>query len=159
MGGIGSGVWERTNSKATVEDFIHLDLWDFIRSGNLELGVSGTCKWMYPYSGQLRASVGYSFEYDDARELVLRLEFRHGGDDIQQVIPIRVSQTPDGRTVKWFCCPLSRDGSRCDRHVRKLYAKGSFFGCRKCHSLAYRSSQEAHFEERLRERFQKRFGY
>jgi hypothetical protein len=43
----------------------------------------------------------------------------------------------------WFVCPLSRNGIACHRRVRKLYLSGRYFGCRHCHRLTYRSSQES----------------
>jgi hypothetical protein len=42
----------------------------------------------------------------------------------------------------WFICPLVRDGVTCRWRVGVLYIVGKYFGCRKCHDLAYRSQQE-----------------
>ncbi len=44
--------------------------------------------------------------------------------------------------------PLVVNGRQCLRRVAKLYQDGRDFGCRRCHGLTYRSSQEAHQDER-----------
>ena len=43
----------------------------------------------------------------------------------------------------WFICPLTRNGIPCGHRVRKLYQRGRYFGCRHCHDLTYRSTQES----------------
>ena len=61
-----------------------------------------------------------------------------------------VTTTPTyGGLRWWFICPLVINGVECNRRVRKLYLYGRYFGCRHCHNLTYRSSQEAHRFERF----------
>jgi hypothetical protein len=45
----------------------------------------------------------------------------------------------------WFVCPLAVNGRDCGRRVGKLYLPDGarYFGCRRCHDLVYRSSQQA----------------
>ncbi len=43
----------------------------------------------------------------------------------------------------YFQCPLSRNGVMCNRRVGVIYLCGKWFGCRKCHDLAYDSQQES----------------
>src|SRR5262249_13393813 len=37
----------------------------------------------------------------------------------------------------------SRNLVACSKRVRKLYLSGRYFGCRRCHGLTYRSTQES----------------
>jgi len=150
MGGLGSGIWKRTNSKATVQDCHCLDIRDFVRGGFLINGRSGTARWLHPMSDKLHGSVGFQVHRDSSGRCGLQLSFRFRDSyDIFQFIPIERNRQSDGRTTRWFTCPLIRDGVVCGRRARKLYAKCSLFGCRHCHALTYQSCQEAHKDERL----------
>ena len=44
----------------------------------------------------------------------------------------------------WICCPYPSEGDWCGRRVGKLYLPpgATYFGCRHCHDLTYRSVQE-----------------
>ena len=42
----------------------------------------------------------------------------------------------------YFVCPLVRNNVPCSRKVSVMYLDGKWFGCRKCHNLAYGSQQE-----------------
>jgi hypothetical protein len=44
----------------------------------------------------------------------------------------------------WFLCPFLKEGHSCNRRVGKLYLppRGTYFGCRHCHDLTYRSIRE-----------------
>jgi len=44
----------------------------------------------------------------------------------------------------YFICPLTKNGVPCRRRALILYLSGRWFGCRKCHDLAYESQQERH---------------
>ncbi len=85
------------------------------------------------------------------REVVtftMPLTLRNGQEIRQQ---FRVVSVPtnfgDGRRRWILCCPV------CERHVAHLYIRldklSDHLACRHCQTLAYRSSQQAHFEERL----------
>ncbi len=43
----------------------------------------------------------------------------------------------------YFQCPLSRNGVFCNRRVGVVYLCGKWFGCRRCHDLAYESQQHS----------------
>ena len=68
-------------------------------------------------------------------------------------IPIRLQATRPGFGGRrwWLTCPLMVAGIACNRRIGKLYLPpgARYFGCRQCHDLTYRSSQEAHQTERL----------
>ncbi|MCP4357367.1 MAG: hypothetical protein GY796_05035 [Chloroflexi bacterium] len=59
---------------------------------------------------------------------------------------LQATPLPWGGVRWWFTCPLIIDGKPCKRRVGKLYEPpgARYFGCRHCHDLTYRSSQEQH---------------
>lgn len=59
--------------------------------------------------------------------------------------PVQLTPTPCyfGGRRWWFRCPLNINGYPCLRRVEKLYLRGQYFGCRKCHNLTYASCQES----------------
>ena len=66
-------------------------------------------------------------------------------------IPLVSTPLPWGGRRWWLRCPLAYDGLPCDRRVDKLYLPPRgvrAFGCRRCHDLAYWTSQTAHRAER-----------
>jgi hypothetical protein len=144
MGGIGSGLWQRSDRKRTVETCLQLDIWEFIRTGNLVDGKSGVANWLRPGSNRPRQSVSFEFMANHSGSLFLDLRFLLAGlDEVHQRIPISVVRLKDGRLVRRFECPLITDGRRCGRSVRKLYTNARFFGCRHCLNLTYLSCQDA----------------
>lgn len=66
----------------------------------------------------------------------------------QRLFSYSVSMTQSecyfGGVRNWLHCPLSINGSPCLKRVGKLYLppSGSYFGCRKCYDLTYRSQKE-----------------
>lgn len=150
MGGFGSGVWERTGTKRTVENCLHLNITDFISTGNLVPGKSGVAIWSSVGLSRFRHKASFTVSSDQPGTLTLNLAFTLTGfGDVQQHIPIQFLRMTDGRVYPRFVCPLNADGQTCGRSVRKLYTKQCFFGCRMCLGLVYHSSQHAHKEERL----------
>lgn len=74
--------------------------------------------------------------------------------------PARLVSTPCryGGTRWWFLCPICIDGKSCHRRVSALYfIDGKGFGCRHCHDLTYRSSQESHKADRRHRKLQRHF--
>lgn len=56
---------------------------------------------------------------------------------------VKIAVTPCnyGGYRNWFLCPLAKDdGAPCNKRVGILYFGGSYFGCRHCYNLAYRSN-------------------
>lgn len=146
MGGIGSGNWHRSNRKNTVEESLTLAIWDFC--DRFHEHSSGAFSWTWGNGN--KSSVGY--RVTGFEQPIIELKYRwRDKEDVE--IPIRLQATPtnfQGRRW-WFTCPLVVSGAPCNRRVGKLYLPlgAQFFGCRKCHDLTYRSSQEAHQEERM----------
>lgn len=145
MGGTGSGRW-RTHTKAqTVEDcVIFLDTSTF--HPNFQLwghATRGTLTWT-SCSGQALASASYILEHVGPDNGLLRLVFIVEAQGRQGVVESQIPLKPErphyGGRLWWFMCP------RCGGRARKLYMPPDEmrFGCRCCHDLTYRSSQESH---------------
>ena len=146
MGGIGSGTWYRLDTKVTVEQSLSLSMQDF--RGQVYSGSSGHFSWTMV--GGSEFSVGYRVISAERPTITLRYCLLDG-DNIE--IPVRLQTTPTNFKGRrwWLTCPLTVGGVACNRRAGKLYFPpgAKHFGCRECHDLSYRSSQEAHRAERL----------
>jgi hypothetical protein len=84
----------------------------------------------------------------------MHLQYEHtpfDGEPESLDYPVRLVTTRPhlGGMRWWFICPLVVNDRPCGRRVTKLYGHVRYFGCRTCTGLVYRSSQEAHHEERI----------
>jgi hypothetical protein len=140
MGSSLSGNWGGSGlRKTTVEQSVTLavkDLWKQLRDpsgGFLRIRAPGG-EW----------TAGYWLEWHDLL-LTVTLNYRWRGDE-RVTLPIRMENRVYrvGGERWFFNCPIPvRDGV-CSRRATKLYLPPGArrFGCRACHDLAYRSSQE-----------------
>lgn len=162
MGGLGSGHWYWWDSKPTVESRRSIDVRWLVREGIIKPGVwrRGSLRWSDPDTGEERSSIGYIVDAQADGTGTMRLTYTYmPGDAKQEKIgyPIRLVTTRPhlGGLRWWFICPLMVNDRPCRRRVAKLYGRGKYFGCRTCHGLVYRSSQEAHQGERVERMLQK----
>ena len=96
------------------------------------------------------SSIEFSLHWDQRRPFVtLRYLLDH--EAIEIPIQLVATQTAFHGHRWWLKCPLAVNGTPCPRRAAKLYLPPGerYFGCRECHQLAYRSSQEAHGLDRL----------
>jgi len=147
MGGLGSGKWYRwQRRRSTVEESLSLAMRDL--RGRIEPFSCGTLTWNWASGGT--SSVSYSLAWGDGQPTIT-LDYRWNDTEVVH-LPIRLQATPTqfGGQRRWLTCPLVNDGVACNRRAGKLYLPpgARYFGCRKCHILTYRSSQEAHQAER-----------
>jgi len=142
MGGPGSGNWYRWDSKTTVEDSLSLGI------GRLAPGASGRITWTY--GDRPAGSVGYEVSLGSDGPTVTLIYRWNDEEDIRLPILLQATRPALGGRRWWFTCPLTVAGVPCNRRVGRLYLPpgARYFGCRHCHRLAYRSSQEAHQVER-----------
>lgn len=147
MGGRGSGEWERWDRKSTVEESVTLAISAF--RGCIKPHSAGIITWNS--RGNNKTPVGYFVDWENDK-LIMNL-FYHWQDSEEVLISVRIQTTPTqfGGKRFWFTCPLVVGGAACNRLCSKLYLPPGaiYFGCRKCHNLTYRSSQEAHRRERF----------
>ena len=141
MGGVFSGL--RHSKKRVVEscsviDTADLNRWRLLRGGTQR---AGSLEWR---RGSKDSSVSYSVVVEE-RAGTLRLQYQIGTPAEHFDYPVRLVTTGChlGGVRWWFVCPLSLNGVACGRRVRKVYLSGKYFGCRQCHNLAYRSSQQS----------------
>jgi hypothetical protein len=69
------------------------------------------------------------------------------GQELVERVPLLTTRPNYGGARFWFACPFSsKTGEPCRRRVGRLYLPpGELrFGCRQCHALTYKSSQESH---------------
>lgn len=146
MGGYGSG---RPKEKVAVEDCRALDLGLLERDGAFVPNYVGVVRWR---RGDCNlGSIGYRVEQSQGDRLWLLLDYVWGEAKEHVVIPVALETTrPHFGGVRWWGrCPLAVGGVACNRRVRKLYLRGRYFGCRRCHALTYKSCQESHQYDRL----------
>lgn len=148
MGGLGSGNGYRWQErKSTVEESLDVGMRNF--RDRMFQGAAGTLYWTNSRSGR-QSSIGYYVTWGDEPIVTLHYRWR---DSEEVRIPVLLQSTPTqfGGKRWWFTCPLIVGGLECERRVGKLFLPpgAKYFGCRKCHDLTYRSSQEAHQTERL----------
>jgi len=145
MGGLGSGDWYRFDKKPTVEGCRVLDINRLARDGMLRPGWCGSIVWTDQRTGEQTSSAGYRVRPDSDGGLTITLEYRFGtGDEITLPIRLQTTQPNFGGLRWWLTCPLVVRGVACRRRVAKLYLRGRYYGCRRCHDLTYESCQEAH---------------
>lgn len=144
MGGVFSG--RRASKKRVVESCHAIDTAEFNRWGVLKVGTerAGTLEWRRGGETAPAASVGYTLGVESTTG-VLRVRYQVGQPGQSFEYPIRLVTTGChlGGVRWWFICPLVVNGTACGRRARKLYLSGNYFGCRHCHRLAYRSSQQS----------------
>ncbi len=90
----------------------------------------------------------------DYENAVLTLNYPVGGGPLRRIdqrIGLLFTRQRFGGRRHWFACPFVVDGTVCGRRIGKLYLPfgESLFGCRQCHDLTYRSSQQSRRHDRI----------
>jgi len=144
MGGEGSTRWERYRKKPLVEACLPLDVAylaraiPFITDGGER---AGTLSW--PRVGRDGEEPACQFTVKTTREegwIELSYVVGATGEPVRQRMALTTTQPPFGGVRWWAWCPVC--GAR--RRIVYLPPGRCLFGCRACHQLTYRSSQEAH---------------
>lgn len=144
MGGVFSGY--RGAKKRVVESCDTIDTADLNRWQLLVPGTerTGSLDWRRGGEEKPSSSLGYVLTVGNTAG-ALRLQYQIGSPAESFDYSVRLVTTGChlGGARWWFICPLTANGVRCGRRVRKLYRCGKYFGCRHCHGLTYRSTQES----------------
>jgi len=156
VGGPGSGArydhgW-RPTKKTTVESCLSIDANRWMREGILKNGVRQSGVWRWTYRSRSGFSVHYEVSTLDSNNPRIRLSYSWSWTSTGQQesadyhVPLTTTSLYFGGLRWWFVCPLVINERPCRRRAGKLYLPGNarYFGCRRCHHLAYTSSQEAH---------------
>jgi hypothetical protein len=149
MDGNGSERWNRRQKKRTVEESWTLDIAKLGLRGALEHPLTGTARAIRNTGDKQVLRVRYAVVQEEDRR-VLNLTRNTGrGSAVRRSterVELLTTEPNFGGVRWWFACPFTIEGERCNRRVAKLcLPPGEHeFGCRTCHDLTYRSSQESH---------------
>lgn len=124
-------------AKATVEGLRFIDVQDWHRRGLLKPGQ--WISWSWQRNGEKSGSIAVEVE---SERVVLRYGISGPGGKYQRFRePAYLDFSPCNRGGKrpWFQCPS------CGHRVVVLYFC-QYFGCRRCHRLAYKSQQVGKWE-------------
>ncbi len=144
MGGTFSGY--KGAKKRVVESCNSIDTADLNRLRLFVPGTnrSGSLEWRREGEREPSSSVGYAITVGGTDgTLRLQYQFGHPAERLDYTVRLVTTGCHLGGARWWFVCPLAKDGAPCGRRVRKLYRSGRYFGCRRCHNLTYRSTQES----------------
>jgi hypothetical protein len=144
MGGIGSTCWLGHRKKTTVEACLVLDLSCVGRELRLSTGGrrSGTLTWVQPKTGEPLATCRFDADTTDRLRASLTLHYQQPGGGPMRLHERLTTMVPRFGGLQWLgYCPQG-----CGRRTRKLYLPPGelTFACRICHSLTYKSCQQAH---------------
>jgi len=145
---MGRGSW---SNKRTVEDCMSISI-KWLSQHDYFCGFkTGGIQWKDGL-GKVTDSIGIEASVDQRNEdrNYLRIfytqtdYFTKEKKEYDYKIPIITTSCNYGGIRYWFKCPLTVNGNYCGKMVGKIYLPplGSYFGCRTCHNLTYRSSQE-----------------
>lgn len=158
MGSIHSGRWNNYTPKVIVEQCVKLDIRNFTRMDQIlrpRQHFTGHFFPRYLTESGSRETFVILFELStlNMEQPWLELTYKSPGTGRQVTCPIalQIHYTWQGGLFWAFGCPVSTKTGRCNRRAAKLYLPpgGDVFGCRPCHNLTYRSSQESHMFDRF----------
>jgi hypothetical protein len=156
MGGNGSGRWSMHQKKRTTEECWALDVADLPQGPRQHGSTSGVLRAVRIDGKRSVLRVRYALEPSDEAGPLVVLSYHLGRGTAEQKliehVPLLATRPNFGGTRFWFACPFSwEDGEPCGGRVGKLYLPPGehHFGCRRCHSLTYRSSQESNCYDRV----------
>ena len=145
---VGRDSW---SNRRTVEECRCLSIsklreWDYLcgyRAGGIQ--------WTNA-SGEVTSTIGIAVSVslegygENEVQLTYSMTDRTTGDKKDFDYKIELVSTPChfGGVRWWFICPLWKNGVHCGRRVGKLYLPGNatYFGCRHCYNLTYKSCKE-----------------
>ena len=133
----GRGRWYRWQKRATVDDYLALDVQKIGREHGFDRYRVLTWRWTWStlLGGEHSARIELML-YDDPPAATLRYTWE-GKEHEQHVAVRRLDYHTHGHRLDWLC-------PHCGRPARYLY--GAPFACRKCHNLAYPSQQASKHE-------------
>lgn len=138
--------------KLTVEECVQLDSAWMTRERCFDPDgcPEGTITWRDGWSKRVLTSVSYSVCLEQ-KLIYLTHTVRSSQDPRQYPVRLTTTELPWPGKRWWFRCPVERAGVLCGRRVAKLYLPpgAESYGCRNCHDLAYRSTQDSHKYDRM----------
>ncbi|MCX5638086.1 MAG: hypothetical protein NTX52_10410 [Planctomycetota bacterium] len=143
---MGRYYWDK---KDTVEDCRSVSI-SFLNKHDYFCGYrSGGIVWKNCY-GEETSSISVTVSTMDGDNYV-RFQYtttdRNTGEKTEYDYKVQLTTTPCNiGGVRYFICPLSKNGVYCGRRAAKLYKVpgAKYFGCRHCYNLSYESRNESH---------------
>ena len=139
--------------KELVEHSLMVSVFRLRRLGFFRDFCSGIVSWKNAYEEEL-GKISLTVSLGDSRWPSNRIQFQYSYTDygsgetnwLDYWAEIVTTNCRYGGYRYWFLCPLWINGHPCHRRVAVLYKPPScsLFGCRLCHDLTYKSSQESH---------------
>jgi len=137
MGGPGSGLWPRLNSKRTTDSLPKVDLRFFNKKGLLYPGASGRIFWLH--GKEPAGSVEFHI-YTDHLQLYHSIDTSsQRAKAVHQTVFFGATRCHFGGERTWFLCPA------CGRRVVALYRGRERFKCRICSNLNYPTQHQRTF--------------
>ena len=144
MGGSGSGGGGYAGKKAVEDGFtLNINLITKKEQGGIRPRIS---KLSWLRDGKRIGSIGYEFMHRNGMTFLV-LNYRTGGESVQEIIQVVSTPQPYGNQRYWMLCPVSLNGGgRCNRRCYKMYCPPGKrgFGCRMCMNLTYQSCKDSH---------------
>lgn len=143
MGALGSTRWNGHIKRTVVEYCPSLDTNVWMRQGDLQPGIHtwGQWTWWNDYTGRQSSQINYDINTLDASDPFVRLLYTvtSTGEQVDYDVMLTTTEPYFGGLRYWFLCSLAG----CGRRVGKLYLppRQTYFGCRHCYDLTYRSCQ------------------
>lgn len=131
-------------SRDTCEGKPRIETW-WLRRHNYIGGIrTGTLSWSSGFERQTSVGVVVDTVSDSPYIRFDYVQTNSEGEQTKYDYRILLSRVPCrfGGKRYYFICPLTKNGVECGRRVGVVYLCGKWFGCRKCHDLAYESQQE-----------------
>jgi hypothetical protein len=148
MGGYGSGWPFWKHKKTPVEDCRELDALELYRDDLLtwDRHWVGQLRWRNVATGETTSTIGLEIDTRDRGAPWIRLQYHfttgpNEGEPLDYRVRLTTTPLHFGGEQWWMRCPVIG----CGRRVRKLYLPpgATYFACRHCYDLTYRSCQES----------------
>jgi len=144
------GRWPWSN-RSTVEECLVLDSAWLKKRGYFCGYKSGRLEWKNSYeevesSIRIVVSANQPDSFENYVQLIYTITDSFRGEKLRKDYKVVLDRTPCnyGGFRYWFICPLSVEGTTCNKKVAKLYLPpgGVYFGCRNCYDLTYHCQKE-----------------
>jgi len=122
--------------RSTVEKTYRLDIKQFTRDVQFDLGGHLVCTWTA--GGEKIASIRMNLVEDGLWFDYRQTDQQGNQEDVSYMVGLKTTACNFGGSRYWFVCPECNGGCR----ILYLPYTGGTFACRKCHNLIYPSQLE-----------------
>ena len=142
MGGFGSGMYSRDDTRVPVERCYSIDINYALQQGALRPCVYMTMRWFTEdaWGGtETRASIGVEGAPRGIKLHYTTTDYKGNETKHDYSVPVVWTRCHFGGRRPYFICPGIVNGVTCMRRVAKLYKApaSAYFLCRHCHNLTY----------------------